>query len=151
MAVLGEIPAMVMGYFIIDIPFFGRKKTMVLFFFICFLANLFSYFNFFFEPSLLIARFCFRAVSSMIYAYTTEVYKTNYRILGVGWASSMGRIGSLLMPFIVIPLFYYSTLSPFLAFSIFSAVSVYCSFTLPYDTTNKDLDTNPDFTYLNEN
>lgn len=105
-AVLGEIPAMITSYYIIDVKNLGRKNTMVLFFLISAVSNFFFYTNLMFKLSLFVSRFSFRIVSSMIYAYTTEVYKTSHRIIGVGWSSSMGRIGSLIMPFVVFPLFY---------------------------------------------
>lgn len=40
----------------------------------------------------------------MLYTYTTEVYSTNNRVLGIGWATGMGRLGTCLMSFYLIPL-----------------------------------------------
>ncbi len=38
---------------------------------------------------------------SVLYAYTPELYPTRSRATGAGFASSIGRIGSLMGPYIV--------------------------------------------------
>lgn len=46
-------------------------------------------------------QFFFFAMWSTLYAYTPELYPTRARATGAGFASSLGRFGSLLGPFIV--------------------------------------------------
>lgn len=41
----------------------------------------------------------------MIYPYTTESYNTLQRALGFGTAAAIGRIGSSISPYILIPLY----------------------------------------------
>jgi hypothetical protein len=76
----------------------------------------------------------------MVYTYTGEFYKTTYRAVGVGWASGMGRIGGIIMPYIVIPLVMIDPYDPFLGFGIFSAICTAVTYALPYDTLGRPLD-----------
>ena len=43
-------------------------------------------------------QFCLFGMWSVLYAYTPELYPTRYRATGAGWASGVGRIGSLIGP-----------------------------------------------------
>jgi hypothetical protein len=95
---------------------------MVIFFIASFFMNIICYYNIALEYSLMGARFCFRVVSSMAYAYTTEIYKTTFRTVGMGWASALGRVGGVVMPYIVLPLYSTNAMLPFAAFAIFSVV-----------------------------
>lgn len=73
--VFGEIPAMILACIVVDeSKYFGRKKTVYIFFAVAIVANLASFFNIGFAVSLAVSRFCYREVSSMLYTYTTEVY-----------------------------------------------------------------------------
>lgn len=101
---LGEIPAIILSLLIIDVPFFGRKKTLIIFFSLAFILNLLCYYNAYLSLSLAMSRFCFREISTMIYAYTAEIYKTTYRSVGVGWGTGMGRLGTCIMPYLIFPL-----------------------------------------------
>ena len=94
---IAEIPMMIIAYLIIDREMFGRKRTIILFFIITAFLNFCAYLNMFLMFSYVASRFCFGAVSSIIYAYTTEAQKTSYRTIGIGWASSMGTVGSFLI------------------------------------------------------
>jgi putative MFS transporter len=46
-------------------------------------------------------QFFFFGMWSVLYAYTPELYPTRIRATGAGFASSIGRLGSLLGPSIV--------------------------------------------------
>jgi hypothetical protein len=76
----------------------------------------------------------------MIYAYTTEAYNTLYRTLGFGTASGIGRIGSTIAPYILLPLFYENPSLPWISFTLAAVVSGCASATLPFDTAGKKLD-----------
>ena len=41
-----------------------------------------------------------------MYAFSAEVYTTDCRIVGVGMASGIGRFGSMMMPYILVPAFH---------------------------------------------
>ena len=137
---LGEIPAIFIGLYLIDKEKYGRKNTLTIFFAISALANIGCFFNIFFVFFSILARFCFRVSSSMIYAYTTEVYSTYFRTIGIGWASGMGRVGTCLMPYIIFPLFYTYTFLPYLLFTVYMVLCAFCGYKLPYDTSGKVLD-----------
>jgi putative MFS transporter len=49
----------------------------------------------------LIMQFCLFGMWSVLYAYTPELYPTRVRATGSGFASAIGRLGSLLGPYIV--------------------------------------------------
>lgn len=105
LTLLGEIPAIILAFMVVDeSKYFGRKKTIIIFFTISIIANYFSYLNIGFSLAMASSRFCYREVSSMLYTYTTEVYPTNIRVLGIGWATGMGRLGTFLMSFYLFPL-----------------------------------------------
>jgi len=46
-------------------------------------------------------QFCLFGMWSVLYAYTPELYPTRIRATGAGFASAVGRLGSLLSPYIV--------------------------------------------------
>ena len=46
------------------------------------------------------ARACISGASQILYVYTAEVYPTEVRSLGLGIATAVGSIGSVLMPYI---------------------------------------------------
>ncbi len=46
-------------------------------------------------------QFCLFGMWSVLYAYTPELYPTRMRATGCGFASGVGRLGSLLGPYIV--------------------------------------------------
>jgi len=46
-------------------------------------------------------QFCLFGMWSVLYAYTPELYPTRVRATGSGCASAVGRLGSLLGPYIV--------------------------------------------------
>ncbi len=137
MAVLGEIPAVILSLYIVDAEGFGRKRTMQIFYILLTFTNILCFFDIWLGFFLLVTRFALREVSSMLYAYTTEVYSTDYRSIGIGWASGMGRLGTCIMPFIIFPLFQYGDFIPFLMFGFLGGVCTICSFLLPYDTMGK--------------
>jgi putative MFS transporter len=88
--------------------------------------------------------FCFRIIFGMIYAYTNEVYSTDIRALGMGYASGFSRFCLFIMPYIIFPLYEMSTFLPFLLFSLLCLKLMIVSYNLKYDTTDKNLD------FLNE-
>jgi hypothetical protein len=62
------------------------------------------------------------------------------RASGIGFASSVGRIGSIIMPWIVV---YLNDLGTFLSYGIFGIISLLASVAtmmLPFDTHLRALD-----------
>jgi putative MFS transporter len=46
-------------------------------------------------------QFCLFGMWSALYAYTPELYPTEVRATGTGFASAIGRVGSLIGPYII--------------------------------------------------
>jgi putative MFS transporter len=141
LAVIGEIPAIFFSFYFIDTKF-GRKHTLT----ICVIAfgflNLLAYISnkTYLGYIISVERFFMKNCFSMLIPLTSELYSTNYRTVGYGYATSVGRIAATISPYILLPLFNYDTYSGFILFSILSFIAAYSSHLIPYDTTNKYLD-----------
>lgn len=70
----------------------------------------------------------------MLVPLTSELYPTNYRTIGYGFATAIGRLAATLSPFIVLPLFYIDTYCSFLLFALLCIFGSYASYTVPVDT-----------------
>lgn len=86
----------------------GRKPTLIVYFFGTALASWF--FGHADSDETILAAGCllyFFALGAWgcVYSYTPEVYPTDVRGSGTGWASAFGRIGAFIAPFIV-PVLY---------------------------------------------
>ena len=77
---------------------------------------------------------------AMLYPFSTECYSTSNRTLGFGSASAVGRIGSTISPYILLPLFEYNLGLPFVSFGIGSLICFGACITLPFDTRGRVLD-----------
>ena len=140
MPVLGEFPSVVIGYLVVESATFGRKKSMIIGFWItsalCALAV--------FAPGFTLwntgARGLLNGVFIIASPYTTELYPTQIRATGLGMASASSRVGGSLMPFVTQSLFEIGPKIPFLGFSLFCLIGGLCCFFIPYDTTKKELD-----------
>ena len=137
-----ELIAIIGAASLIENKFFGRKNSMILFYgltslvtFIIFLAK---------EHCFIIFVTFARIFMSMSFIfclqYTSEVYETKIRITGLGMAIGIGRIGAIIMPWICAEIMQESLYGPFLLFSLLGAGSAACSYCLPFDTREKDLD-----------
>ena len=58
----------------------------------------------------------------------------------MGFASAFGRIGSVVMPYILLELFAVNFLYPLIAFAVASAFIAVGAYLIPYDTTWRVLD-----------
>lgn len=62
------------------------------------------------------------------------------RASGLGYASSVGRIGSIIMPWIVV---YFNEIGTFISYGIFGVLSLLAALgtlLLPFDTFERELD-----------
>lgn len=74
-----------------------------------------------------IARFFMKDVFQVLYPLTTESFKTKFRAKGFGFCSGSGRIGSIIMPFILIPLDTWNRGSVYFLFMILCLIaSIIC-------------------------
>lgn len=137
-----ELPTILVGILIIEVKIFGRKNTLILCFalaFVCFLLSMIlpAGSMIYFVSA---ARFFISLAFGVIYPFSAEVYSTKYRTVGIGMASAVGRLGTVLMPWITIHLRELATRAPFGFFALLSLLSAICGLTLPYDTTGQPLD-----------
>jgi len=145
--IAGEIPSILIALVIIERESFGRKGTIIysnilatLIFFIAFLSPISIL-----VPLLSVGRLFLKLNFAMIYPLTTEFYPTTIRTAGMGFASGVGRLGSSVMPYVLLGLFDISILTPMLGFAVCSAIHGVAAYLLPYDTRGKQLDLLEDF------
>ena len=74
------------------------------------------------------------------YQFVSELYPTYMRASGIGFASSVGRIGSIIMPWIVVYLNDLGTFLPYGIFGIIALLATLATFLLPFDTHLRELD-----------
>lgn len=137
--VFGEMPSLLLTMFMIDHPLFGRKNSLVVFF----LAA--GLFHLLFGLTALtaigsIARFFMKDVFQVIYPLTTESFETRIRTKGFGFSSGCGRLGAILMPFILIPLDQWKQSSVYILFAVISGVAGLVAWKHITETMNKNLD-----------
>ncbi len=138
MSVLVEIPSNILGWFIIEKKFFGRRRSIFFGFLFCGLICILSYLSennetlFVFCSSTI--RFTYNLIFNLIYPYTTELYPTKIRITGLGMASGWCRIGGMLMPWFIILFQKIGITGPFLLFSFCSFLGFFCIYSIPYET-----------------
>jgi putative MFS transporter len=140
----GELLGSAIGYFMIDIPMFGRKYSLAIGELISSLCCLLTFFvktDSLFLITLIFLSRCFAKLCfGIMYPFTAELYSTNIRTLGVGLSSAIGRISACLMPIITIKLFYINIYHPFLIFFFVGVCGFFATLFIPHDTTNKSLD-----------
>lgn len=142
---LGEGFSGVFAYYLVDSPKFGRKRTLFIGLLISTIFILFSYFIPLSYPKILIfgisiSRLFLKTAFAVLYPFTAEVYHTSLRTLGVSSSSTIGRIGSSLMPIVSINLFYIDMWLPFLLYFFVGIIGLLGALLLPYDTQGKNLD-----------
>lgn len=86
------------------------------------------------------SKFCFSLAYTLNYMLTSELYPTRIRGTGLGMAASFGRFGSIVMPVACSALNKIHPLAPFIMFGAISGLSAILTFTLPYDTTNLEME-----------
>jgi len=79
-------------------------------------------------------------VFSILYPLTTESFDTKIKTKGFGLCSGIGRVGSILMPFIAIPLDNWNPSSVYISFSVLSLVACTIAWKKIEETMHKSLD-----------
>ncbi|XP_050225092.1 organic cation/carnitine transporter 7 isoform X2 [Mercurialis annua] len=136
-----EIPGIILAGLTVDR--FGRKLSMSVVFFVCgiFLLPLVVQQSASLTTVLLfIARICITDTFAVVYVYAPEVYPTSVRSTGVGVASSIGRIGGMISPYVAI--FLVQGCHQTAAIVLFVAVALIsgiCVTLFPYDTKGRHL------------
>ena len=138
----GELPALFIAYKIIDHKSFGRKNSTILGHLLATLAFITGYFcqGNALIASLILARLGTKLSFITINPLTSELYKTNYRTLALGFTSGFGRIGAVIMPMITLKLFAKDPQAPLLAFGIVSIIMAIALCFIPYEPLGRKLD-----------
>jgi len=76
----------------------------------------------------------------LMYPVTTETFDTRVRTKGFGICSGVGRIGSIIMPFILIPLDNWNQWAVYVLFGILSFLASIITLCLIDETMNKSLE-----------
>ena len=137
-----EIFSVMLAAILIEFKFFGRKNSMIIFYFLTSFTALIVYLDdkshFIYWATL--SKFFCTMTSVFLFQYTSEVYNTRCRTTGLGMASGLGRLGGIMMPWICVILSDISPVAPFLSFVVLAAICGVVNFLLPFDTTGKPLD-----------
>ena len=137
-----ELISVFCAAFLIEFKYFGRKNSMVVFYFLSSIAISLVYIDnskrFIIWATL--AKVLLSMTMIFCYQYTGEVYPTKYRTTGIGFASGFGRFATIFMPVCYLGLIQVSLTFPFLIFGILALISTFISMKLPFDTTGKELD-----------
>ena len=143
-AIAGELPSLFLAIFLIDLKNMGRKNSLTLCCLILTFLNILAYFlgsSSIFSIILSIERFFMKNCFSMLIPLTSELYPTNYRTVGYGYATSMGRLAATICPYLLLSLYAYDVYSSFIIFSVLCFLATLSSHTLKFDTAGKPLDT----------
>lgn len=90
-----------------------------------------------------------KSIVQILYPFTTESYSTPLRSSGLAFCAGIGRLGSILMPMIVYPLYQIDPYLVFVAFMGASMLGLYSSMS-SNETLNHSLD-HTDFDMQSEN
>ena len=153
LSVLGELPVCALAFVLVDKQACGRKRLLMFFSGMEAILALATYFAFDIE-SLLVGlmfatRFFMKGIFCVLYVYTSEIFPTNVRIVGYGWANCVGRISAIAMPFIVFWLYDIEIRLPMIGFCLCGLLSLAVSWKLPFDTSARELDVLPDASFKN--
>lgn len=140
--IIGELPSLLIGLYIIEKKSFGRKNTVMYSSVITAILFLIAYVSStsLLVPLLTIARMLQKLNFAIMLPLCTELYSTTVRGVGLGVTSGFGRLGSTIMPYILIAFLKIDVLFPIFCFAIFAALTAMGAFCLPYDTTGRHLD-----------
>jgi hypothetical protein len=135
--VLMEIPSMFVAAAIVDVKGFGRKNSLAGTFLLGGFFCLLSYFQVYpsFRFWISSTKFFFALAFTLNYQLTSELYPTRVRGTGMGIASSFGRVGGIIMPYVTEVLSDINVLLPYFVFGLFSMGAGAGTLLLPYDTS----------------
>ena len=136
--ICGEIPSIFLTSIMIENEKLGRRNSLALFFT---LAALLNFGLIYYQNINLIAlsRLAMKSIFQILYPYTTESFSTRSRAHGLAFCGGVGRLGSIIMPMIIFPLFKIDSYLVFVIFMAASMVGLYSSLS-GHETLNRNID-----------
>jgi Sugar (and other) transporter len=139
---VSELIPILISIVIVDTKIFGRKNTMIISFFAGGLTFCLSSLQV--APGLVFwisaAKTFVGFAWSINYQFTSEIYPTVLRGRGVGISASVGKFGSIIMPYIGSLLFKVDVLLPFYMFGGLNILAGILTLSLPFDTAGVKAD-----------
>jgi len=126
----------------VEMQYFGRKKTLTLIYFAMGAAGCFSYFQIF--PGLIfwlcLFKLSIHSSFMILYLFTGELYPTHIRVNAIGQISAISRIGVIIIVWVAMFLIEIQNFLPFLVYGLMGFSAFFVMNRLPYETLNEDLD-----------
>jgi hypothetical protein len=141
----GEIPALFVGYWMIDKATWGRKKLLISFTLllcITFALTLCFEAEFYVTAMFLLARFSIKGAFIVLVPFTAEIYPTRLRSLGLGIGGAIGGLTTCLSSYAILWMVGWYKNGVLIFFCILSFFAFTCCYILPYDTTGRSLENN---------
>ena len=136
------IPCIIPMVVMVEMQYFGRKKTLTIIYFAMGTGGIFTYFHVFpgFIFWLGLFKLCVHASFMVLYLFTTELYPTHIRVNALGQSSAISRIGVIIIVWVSMFLIEIQIFLPFLVYGIMGFLAFFVTNRLPYETLNEDLD-----------
>eukprot|EP00118_Oscarella_pearsei_P020607 m.224660 g.224660 ORF g.224660 m.224660 type:complete len:523 (+) comp39999_c0_seq2:141-1709(+) len=137
-----EVPGLLLTTFLAGKM--GRKPLMALEFLLGGLPFFLMYICPISKYVLMLIVFAIRSLmtglAQIVYMYTSEVYPTTIRAVGVGFCNSFSRVGAVSSPFLAQVLVIASVRGSEGAYGGFCVIAALCAALLPIETRNKQLE-----------
>jgi len=144
MSCVSELPVIFIAMVIVNIRVLGRKNSLALSYFSAGVLGCLIYLiadsGWLFGSMISGSKMFINLSFTISYQFVSELYPTYMRASGLGYASSVGRIGSIIMPWIVV---YFNEIGTFISYGIFGVLALVAAFItilLPFDTFERELD-----------
>jgi putative MFS transporter len=148
-----EFVAMLTIYFMIDNERFGRKRSMQIFgtlIVILFAANYFNDNKIVVSAFFFLERYCMKSILILLCAYTSEIYPTHLRSIGISLTDMSSSIMTIVLPFAILFLYYWKNSSVIVLFFASALLMMIVSFGLWKDRTKRSLDLSKSMISINE-
>ena len=124
---LAAFPAIILSGYMIDLPDFGRTKSMM-YFFLGSAIMLFIIYYFegqYFLVLIVLTRFFNRTAICFSNAYLAEIYGTVFRTTGIAIANVWSDISGIILPIFIL---YFFDIDPFLPYLVLGCFSLAAAF-----------------------
>ena len=136
------LPCLIPTIAIVENKTFGRRKTLLIIFFVMGVGGLGTFFDIF--PGNIFWLFFFKLSNHcsfmLIYLFTTELYPTSLRMNAIGQSSAISRLGVILIVWVSVYLMDIGAFVPFVVFGSLGFFAFYILSLLNYETYNENID-----------